>query len=112
MGGGTLLATLADNRSAWALAEELSKHHVSLWMYDYCGVEKRAPLRFSVPRDDVVTYIDPGDVVLHMGRQLGVQYAPFTSRVTILGHVDNATPEQLREALSGDMLAAILTLER
>ena len=49
-GGRTFTATLADNSSANALKELLTKGNIAVEMEDYGNMEKAGPIRLSLPQ--------------------------------------------------------------
>ena len=55
------------------------------------------------------TVTGPGDIVLYSGNQLVVFYGSNSWAYTRLGHIDDKTPDEMRELLgNGDV---IITLE-
>lgn len=73
--GKTFTATLADNSSADALIELLSKGDVTVKMEDYGNMEKVGPLGTSLPRNDRQTSTGPGDIILYQGKYLVIYYS-------------------------------------
>ena len=59
-GDKTFTVTLADNRSARALKEQLAKGDITVRMEDYGGMEKVGPLNTALPRCDERIEAGPG----------------------------------------------------
>ncbi len=112
LGGGTAFtATLADNSSAKALAELLSKGSLTLRMQDYGGMEKVGPLGTLLPRNDRPLRTAPGDLILYLGTYLTIYYSANAWTLTRLGRIDNAAAEELRRALGpGDVSVTLSAL--
>ena len=101
--GQVRTATLNDNASADAFAELLRQGPVTVDMSDYGGFEKVGPLGTSLPRSDESITTVPGDIILYLGNQITIYYARNSWNFTLLGHLDDATEENMRAFLgSGD----------
>lgn len=92
-------ATLNDNPSAEAFRALLEKGPISIDMHDYGNFEKVGPLGTSIVRSDEQITTKPGDIILYMGSEITVYYAENSWNFTLLGHVDDATGENMREFL-------------
>ena len=99
VGDRTMSATLSDNASAKAFYELLKKGPVSIDMHDYGSFEKVGPLGTDIVRSDENITTTPGDIILYQGNQVTVYYDVNTWNFTLLGHVDGATGENMREFL-------------
>ena len=103
IGGRTMTATLSDNASAKEFYELLEKGPVTVDMHDYGGFEKVGPLGTDIVRCDGNITTAHGDIILYQGDQVTIYYDVNTWNFTLLGHVDGATGESMREFLgSGD----------
>ena len=99
VGDRTMSATLSDNASAKAFYELLKQGPVSIDMHDYGNFEKVGPLGTSIVRSDENITTTPGDIILYQGNQVTVYYDVNTWNFTLLGHVDGATGENMKEFL-------------
>ena len=101
--GQVRTATMNDNRSAEAFLELLEQGPVTVSMHDYASFEKVGPLGTSLPRSDESITTTPGDIILYLGNQITIYYDVNSWDFTLLGHIDDATGENMREFLgSGD----------
>ena len=101
--GQVRTATLNDNPSAEAFAELLGQGPLTVEMSDYGGFEKVGPLGTELPRSDEEITTQPGDIILYLGSNITVYYAVNSWNFTLLGHIDGATGENMRDFLgSGD----------
>ena len=115
--GKTFTATLADNSSADALIELLSKGDVTVKMEDYGNMEKVGPLGTSLPRNDRQTSTGPGDIILYQGKYLVIYYSTnswnFTPwNFTRIGKIDNTNGAQLKSALGNGDVTVTLSLDK
>lgn len=111
-GGKTFTATLADNSSADALIELLSKGDVTVEMEDYGNMEKVGPLGTSLPRNDRQTSTGPGDIILYQGKYLVIYYSTNSWNFTRIGKIDNADGAQLKSALGNGDVTVTLSLDK
>lgn len=110
--GKTFTATLADNSSADALIELLSKGDVTVEMEDYGNMEKVGPLGTSLPRNDRQTSTGPGDIILYQGKYLVIYYSTNSWNFTRIGKIDNADGVQLKSALGNGDVTVTLSLDK
>ena len=99
VGGRTMSATLSDNASAKAFYELLKQGPVSIDMHDYGNFEKVGLLGTDIVKSDESITTTPGDIILYQGNQVTIYYDVNTWNFTLLGHVDGATGENMREFL-------------
>lgn len=99
--GQVRTATLNDNRSAEAFAELLAQGPLTISMSDYGSFEKVGPLGTDLPRCDESITTSPGDIILYLGNNITIYYAVNSWNFTLLGHIDGATGENMREFLGG-----------
>lgn len=97
--GQVRTATLNDNRSAEAFAELLAQGPLTVDMSDYGSFEKVGPLGTELPRSDEQITTTPGDIILYLGNNITIYYAVNSWNFTLLGHIDGATGENMREFL-------------
>ena len=97
--GQVRTATLNDNPSAEAFAALLAQGPLTVDMSDYGGFEKVGPLGTELPRSDESITTTPGDIILYLGSNITIYYAVNSWNFTLLGHIDGATGENMREFL-------------
>ena len=96
-GGKVLYASLADNASARALTEKLSRRAVEVRVRDYGGFEKAGDLPWDLERNDESITTTPGDIILYQGNKITFYYDRNTWDLTRLGRIEGATRESLLE---------------
>ena len=97
--GQVRTAVLSDNESALAFCELLAQGPVTVDMHDYGSFEKVGDLGTSLPRSDTQITTTPGDIILYQGNQVTIYYDVNSWNFTLLGHVEDATGENMREFL-------------
>lgn len=97
--GQTLTADFADNSSARAFRELLSKGAVTVSMDDYGGFEKVGSLGTTLPRNDSQITTEPGDVILYQGSSITIYYDRNSWSFTRLGKIRDVTQARLKEVL-------------
>ena len=97
--GETRTATLSDNASAVAFYTLLSEESITIEMHDYGGFEKVGPLGTEIVRSDEDITTTPGDIILYLGSNITIYYDVNSWDFTLLGHIDGATGENMREFL-------------
>lgn len=105
-------ATLADNSSAAALKKLLGNGPVTVDMRDYANMEKVGGLGTTLPRNDEAITTAAGDLILYQGNMLVIYYAPNSWSFTRLGKIENATAEELLNALGEGDVTVTLSLEK
>ena len=99
VGDQSRTAALSDNDSAAALYALLSEGPVTVEMHDYGGFEKVGPLGSDIVRCDEDITTAPGDIILYQGNQVTIYYDVNSWDFTLLGHIEGATGENMREFL-------------
>ena len=93
-----------NNESVDFLKEQVRENPRSVELSMYGGFEQVGSLGFNVPRNDVQTVTDAGDIVLYSGNQIVLFYGSNSWSYTRLGHIENKTPSQLKDLLgNGDV---------
>ena len=93
-----------ENESVEAL-KELCPLTISMSMYG--GFEQVGAIGQDIPREDVQTEADYGDIMLYSGNQIVIFYGSNSWAYTKLGHID-LTREELEELLgNGDVTMTI-----
>ena len=99
--GRVRTATLTDSISARALLERLAEGPLTIEMHDYGSFEKVGPIDEPLPTSDERITTAPGDIILYLGNSITIYYAVNSWNFTLLGHIDGATGENMREFLGG-----------
>lgn len=98
-----------ENESVKALKELLEKQSLTIQMSMYGGFEQVGSLGTSLPRADVQTTTQAGDIVLYSGNQMVVFYGSNSWAYTRFGRITDKSSTELTELLgNGDV---IITLE-
>lgn len=93
-----------ENASVEALAELVKTAPLTVQLTMYGGFEQVGPLGASLPRDDVQTTTQAGDIVLYSGDQIVVFYGANSWAYTRLGRITDRSRQQLDELLgNGDV---------
>ena len=97
-----------DNESVEALMDLVSKEPLSIRMSMYGGFEQVGSIGTSLPRNDVQTTTEAGDIVLYSGNQIVVFYGSISWAYTRLGKVTDITKAEMTELLgNGDVTITI-----
>lgn len=100
-----------DNESAAALIALVQEAPLVISMSMYGGFEQVGPIGQSLPRNDVQTVTESGDIVLYSGNQIVVFYGSNSWAYTRLGHITDKTPSEMAELLSGDAVTITIRME-
>lgn len=111
-GNSTFTAEFAENSSAEAFRELLSKDSLTIQMGDYGSFEKVGSLGTTLPRNDEKITTEPGDIILYQGNSITVYYDINTWNFTRLGKIKNATKEQLLEAFGNSDVEITFSLNK
>ena len=106
--GETVSVEWEDNESVEALMDLVSKEPLSIRMSMYGGFEQVGSIGTSLPRNDVQTTTEAGDIVLYSGNQIVVFYGSNSWAYTRLGKVTDITKAEMTELLgNGDVTITI-----
>ena len=111
IGDTEVAVTWEENESVEALKDLVASGELSIQMSMYGGFEQVGPLGASLPRSDVPTTTEAGDIVLYSGNQLVVFYGSNSWSYTKLGHITDKTKEELTELLSAGDTVITLSLD-
>ena len=111
IGDTEVAVTWEENESVEALKDLVASGELSIQMSMYGGFEQVGPLGASLPRSDVQTTTEPGDIVLYSGNQLVVFYGSNSWAYTKLGHITDKTQAELTELLSAGDKVITLSVE-
>ena len=97
-----------DNESVDALRELVRSGPLTISMSMYGGFEQVGPIGTSLPRNDVQTVTEEGDIVLYAGNQIVVFYGANSWAYTRLGRITDQALD-LKELLgNGDVEITLL----
>lgn len=108
VGAKEFTATMANNSSARALMELLSKKPLTIQMEDYGGFEKVGPLGQNLPTNNQQITTAAGDLILYQGNYFVIYYAPNSWNFTRLGKIDNVTATELKAVLGSGNVTVTL----
>ncbi len=77
----------------------------------YGGFEQVGPLGADLPRDDVQTAAQAGDIVLYSGDQIVVFYGSNSWAYTRLGRITDKSASELADLLGNGGVSMTLSLE-
>ena len=98
-----------DNESVEALMELVSKEPLSIQMSMYGGVEQVGSIGSSLPRNDVQTTTESGDIVLYSGNHIVVFYGSNSLAYTRLGKVTDKSKKEMADLLgNGDVTVTFM----
>ena len=92
-----------DNESVEALEDLIREAPLTINMSMYGGFEQVGSLGTSLPRNDVQTTTEAGDIVLYSGNQIVVFYGSNSWAYTRLGHVELSASEMSDLLSHGDV---------
>ena len=93
-----------DNDSVRALEELAGAEGLTVALSGYGGFEQVGSLGARLPRDDVQTVTEPGDIVLYSGNSIVLFYGSNSWAYTRLGKIQGLEKSELRQLLgSGDV---------
>ena len=93
-----------DNPAVEELKCIAAESLITMEMSMYGGFEQVGSLGSSLPRDDVQTTTQAGDIVLYSGNQIVVFYGSNSWAYTRLGRIEGMTAAELKELLgNGDI---------
>ena len=97
-----------DNESVEALRALCAEEPLEIQMSMYGGFEQVGSLGEALPRDDVQTVTQSGDIVLYTGSQLVVFYGSNSWAYTRLGHIVDQSEEDMARLLgNGNVVITI-----
>ena len=100
-----------ENDSVNALTELVKDEPLTVQMSMYGGFEQVGSLGTSLPRDDVQTTTQAGDIVLYSGNQIVVFYGSNSWAYTRLGKITDKTAKELAELLGNGNVTLTLSAQ-
>ena len=100
-----------DNESIEALKELVTDGPLTVQMSMYSTFEQVGSLGTSLPRNDVQTVTEAGDIVLYSGNQIVVFYGSNSWAYTRLGRITDKTASEMKELLGSGDVTLTLSLD-
>lgn len=100
-----------ENESVEALRELCREEPLTVSLSMYGGFEQVGPLGTSLPRSDVQTTTEAGDIVLYAGNQIVLFYGSNTWAYTRLGHISDRSAEEMALLLGRGDISIMLREE-
>ncbi len=100
-----------DSETVAALKELVREQPLTVQMSMYGGFEQVGPLGTSLPREDVQTVTQAGDIVLYAGNQIVVFYGSNSWAYTRLGNITDKAASELSALLGNGDVTITLSLE-
>ena len=99
-----------ENESVAALRELVAFNPLPIQMSMYGGFEQVGPLESSLPRQDLQTHTNYGDIVLYSGNQIVIFHGSNSWAYTRLGHIRDLSQAALKEMLGQHDVTITLAL--
>lgn len=112
IGESTLTVDLEDNESAQALKELLLDGSLTISASNYGSFEKVCSLGTNLPRNDIQTTTQAGDICLYNGNQIVIFYGSNSWAYTKLGRISGKNAQELEAILSGEETEITLSLNQ
>ena len=100
-----------ENKSVEALMNLCKDSPLEIQMSMYGGFEQVGSLGTDIPRDDVQTTTQAGDIVLYSGNQIVVFYGSNSWSYTRLGHITDQDNEGMAELLGNGDVTITISME-
>ena len=100
-----------ENKSVEALMNLCKDSPLEIQMSMYGGFEQVGSLGTDIPRDDVQTTTQAGDIVLYSGNQIVVFYGSNSWSYTRLGHITDQDNEGMAELLGNEDVTTTISME-
>ena len=111
IGESTVSVDWEDNESVEALRALCREAPLTVSLSMYGGFEQVGPIGTSLPRSDVQTTTEAGDIVLYAGNQIVVFYGSNSWAYTRLGHIAGQSAADLAALLGQGDVSLTLWLE-
>ena len=100
-----------ENPSVEALKALCGQGPLTIELHMYGGFEQVGDIGGSLPRNDVQTTTQAGDIVLYAGGQMVVFYGSNSWAYTRLGHITDQDADGMRALLSNGDVTVTITAE-
>ena len=111
IGENAVAVQWVENEAVDALMELVKDGPITVQMSMYGGFEQVGSLGTSLPRNDVQTTTQAGDIVLYSGDQIVVFYGSNSWAYTRLGRITDKTAEELAGLLGNGNVVITITGE-
>lgn len=99
-----------DNESVTALIELVAQAPITIQMSMYGDFEQVGPIGTSLPRNDMQTTTQAGDIVLYSGNRIVVFYGSNSWTYTRLGHLTGKSESEIAELLGSKNVTLTLSV--
>ncbi|MBR6331781.1 MAG: hypothetical protein IKR78_01430 [Dehalococcoidales bacterium] len=110
IGQEKLTIKLAENSSAEAFYDLLSKGDLTVDMHHYGNFEIVGDIGTTLPRNDTSITTEPGDVILYQGTSITIYYGTNSWSFTRLGKVHGLDQQQLKEKIGNSDVRVTFSL--
>ena len=100
-----------ENESVAALRRLCEDAPLTIELSMYGGFEQVGPIGTSLPRSDVQTTTEAGDIVLYAGNQIVLFYGSNAWAYTRLGHITDRSADDMAALLGQGDVTITLRLE-
>ncbi len=107
--GTAVTVAWEDNAAVDTLKELCNGQTLTIDMSMYGGFEQVGSIGTQLPRDDVQTTTEAGDIMLYAGDQMVVFYGSNSWAYTRLGRITDKSQAELSDLLSGGDVTVTLT---
>lgn len=111
IGNQTMVVAWEENESIVALKKLVSERPLTVQMSMYGGYEQVGSLGSNLPRNDVQTKTEAGDIVLYSGNNIVVFYGSNSWAYTRLGKITDLTEIELASLLGNGDVTITLSME-
>ncbi len=94
-----LKVALDNNSSVSAIIEILKQGDITFIADDYGQFEKVGDLGFTLPTNDHIIAVTPGDVILYQGHNICLYYGTNSWNFTKLGRIEGYSISELKKLL-------------
>ena len=101
-----------DNDSVTALKELAAEAPITIQMSMYGGFEQVGPIGTNLPRNDVQTTTEAGDIVLYSGNQIVVFYGSNSWAYTRLGHITDQDAAGMTALLGNEAVTLEISVSK
>lgn len=109
--GKNVFVEWEDNESVRALKELVLAEPLSIQMSMYGGFEQVGSIGTNLPRNDVQTTTEAGDIVLYSGNQIVIFYGSNSWAYTKLGKVIDKSKDKMTELLGNGAITITISME-
>ncbi len=107
-----VLVAWEENEAVEALKDLVADSPLKIELSEYGGFEQVGSIGESIPRNDVRTTTQAGDIVLYSGNQIVVFYGSNTWSYTKLGHITDKSASDLAELLGGRNVTLTISIAK